>query len=286
MLVQASKKLHPEFDLAAARRVFAESGSRQPLSGEFITSPFDVFSVEELRDVHRLRTGEVFPTDLFVFGKGQPSRRDATKVGGIPYWPADRPWPTIDEEEPYLFLAQFNFADSRDLLPELPGDVLLLLVEDAEDYLWEPDLIHLEWLPSGLPPISHFDESLMVTTAGPFYGVIHRSADYPEATDMASELKVRQRYNLPIFNGTKIGGFPHWIQNGDDSAEEFICQLGSIQAAHQVPYPWVNQAEPLSLESDDSGIYGDANTLVFGDMGNIYVFRDTDGEIRCTFECY
>ncbi|HJZ95651.1 MAG TPA: hypothetical protein VKE70_04050 [Candidatus Solibacter sp.] len=133
---------------------------------------------------------------------------------------------------------------------------------------------------------SQFDETLMVTTAGPFYGVIHRSADYPDAIDRASDLKISQNYNLPILNGTKIGGLPHWIQGGDGSDDEFLCQLGSIQAAHQVPYPWVNQAESLGLEFDDRGIYGDGNSVVFGDMGNIYIFRDRDGIVRGEFECY
>jgi len=288
MIVQGSQKLHPELDFAAARRLF-EAGARRALKGELITSPYDVFSVEELRDVHGLREGEAFPTDLFVFGKGESPRREATKVGGIPYWPADRPWPTADEGSPLLFLAQFNFADSRALFPTpLPGDVLLLLVEDPKDYL-EPDLIQFEWLPLRLPPISHFDESLMATTAGPFYGAIHRSADYPDSTEKASDLEIRQSDNLPILNGTKIGGVPHWIQAGDssdDQFEQFLCQLGSIQAAHQVPYPWVNQAEPLGLESDDRGIYGHSNSIAFGDMGSIYIFFNRDGSIRSSFECY
>ncbi|HLK69933.1 MAG TPA: DUF1963 domain-containing protein [Bryobacteraceae bacterium] len=285
MIARGSQKLHPELDFAAARRVF-EAGAHEALEGELITSPYDVFSVEELRDIHGLREGQGFPADLFVFGKGESPRREATKVGGIPYWAADRPWPTDDEGSPLFFLAQFNFADSRDLFPTpLPGDVLLLLVEDPEDYL-EPDLMRFEWLPLELPPVSHFDKSLMATTAGPFYGVIHRSADYPDSTERASDLEIRGRYNLPILNGTKIGGVPHWIQGGDDSESQFLCQLGSIQAAHQVPYPWVNQAESLGLEFDDRGIHGDSNSIVFGDMGSIYVFLDRDGSITSSFQCY
>jgi Domain of unknown function (DUF1963) len=285
MIVRSSQKLHTELDFAAVRRAF-EAGTHEALTGELITSPYDVFSVEELRDVHDLRAGKAFPTDLFVFGKGESPRREATKVGGIPYWPADRPWPTYDEGSPLSFLAQFNFADSRDLFrTPLPGDVLLLLVEDPEDYL-EPDLIQFEWLPMGLPPVSHFDESLMATTAGPFYGVIHRSDDYPDSTERASNLEIPQSYDLPILNGTKIGGVPHWIQRGDGSGDQFLCQLGSIQAAHRVPYPWVNQAESLGLEFDDRGIYGDSNTIVFGDMGSIYIFLDPDGSTTCSFECY
>jgi hypothetical protein len=285
MVVRGSQKLHPELDFAAARRVF-EAAAHGALTGQLITSPYDVFSVEELRDVHGLREGKALPADLLVFGKGESPRREATKVGGIPYWPADRPWPTDDEGAPLFFLAQFNFADSRDLFPtSLPGDVLLLLVEDPEDYL-EPDLIQFEWLTLGLPPVSPFDESQMATTAGPFYGVIHRSADYPDATERATDLEVSQSYDLPILNGTKIGGVPHWIQGGDGSDDQFLCQLGSIQAAPQVPYPWVNQAESLGLEFDDRGIYGDSNSIVFGDMGSIYIFLDRDGSITSSFECY
>jgi hypothetical protein len=285
MIVRDSQKLHPELDFVAARRMF-EAGAHEALTGQLITSPYDVFSVEELRDIHGLREGTAFPADLFVFGKGESPRREATKVGGIPYWPANRPWPTGDEGSPLLFLAQFNFTDSRDLFPApLPGDVLLLLVKDPEDYL-EPDLIQFEWLPLGLPPVSHFDESLMATTAGPFYGVIYRSADYPDAIERASDLEVSQSHNLPILNGTKIGGVPHWIQDGDDSDNQFLCQLGSIQAAHQVPYPWVNQAESLGLKFDDQGIYGGSNSIVFSDMGTIYIFLDQGGSIRSSFECY
>jgi len=286
MLVRNSQKLHPQLDLAVARRVFVEAGAHEDLTGEMITSPYDLFSVETLRDIHGLRTGKAFPTDVFVFGKGESPRRDGTKVGGLPYWPADRPWPTNAEGAPCFFLAQFNFADSRDLFPDLPGDVLLLLAEDPENYLWEPDRIRFEWLPLGLPPACPFEESLTAVKAGPFYGVIYRSADYPDAADRAHDLKVSGSWNLPILNGTKIGGAPHFIQSGDDSAGEFLCQLGSIQAAPNVPYPWVNRAEPLELEFNDRGIYGNGNSVVFGDMGTIYVFRDRQGVVRSSFECY
>jgi hypothetical protein len=288
MLVRKSNLAHPEFDLAAARRVFVEAGAHEDLSGELITSPHDLFSVETLRNVHGLRMGTTVPTDVFVFGKGESLRPDCTKVGGRPYWPADRPWPTNAEGAPFHFLAQFNFADSRDLFADLTGDVLLLLAEDVDNYLWEPDRIRLEWLPLGLHPASRFDfsESVGAVKAGPFYGVIFRSADYPDAVSTAYDLDVDQSYNLPILNGTKIGGIPHFIQGGDVSSGEFLCQLGSIQAAPDVPFPWVNQALPLGLTFDDRGIYGPENSMVFDDMGTIYIFRKKDGTVACSFECY
>src|SRR5262249_3781899 len=150
-----------------------------------------------------------------------------TKVGGVPYWPKGRRWPTNSAGAPYRFVAQFNFADSRDLFSELPGDVLLLLAEDEKDWMWEPMRVRFEWLRLGLPTCPEFDESLIAEKAGPFFGVIYRSADYPDAEDKAYVLKVSQGWDLPILNATKIGGVPHFIQTGDQLPGEFLCQLGS-----------------------------------------------------------
>src|SRR6202022_84126 len=56
MLVHNSNRVHPEFELAEARRIFTEAGADQDLSGELISSPHDLFSVETLRDRYGLRT--------------------------------------------------------------------------------------------------------------------------------------------------------------------------------------------------------------------------------------
>jgi len=285
MLIPKSKKLHPEFDLEEAKRTYAANEFDTDLEGEQVTSPHDLFSVEVLRDRLALRVGRAIPTDVFVFGRGEAPRRDGTKVGGLPYWPADRPWLKDGAGMPYRFLAQFNFADSQDLLAKLPGQVLLLLVEEGDDWLYEPDRIHFEWLPLGLAPVTSFQSSWIVNQGGTFFGAIHRSADYPEASDNAEKPRIRSYRDLPIINGTKIGGLPHLIQSSDFKGE-FLCQLSSIQAAPYAPYPWVNDPGPLDLTSGDRGIYGDANTFVFLDMGNIYVFRDNDGALKSSFECY
>lgn len=270
MLARNSQNLHPEFDLAEARRIFgAPPADPEFTGGGAIGSPYGLYAVEALRERHGPYSGRAVPTDVFVFGKGESPRRDGTQVGGLPYWPADRPWPQTPNGDPYLFLAQFNFADSRDLVSELPGEVLLLLVPDAfDEWLCEPDRMRFEWLPIGLPVCPAFDEALMYTKDGPFFGVIHRSADYPDA----------------VLCATKIGGLPTFIQGGDEVAGEFLCQLESIQAAPDVPYPWVNQAEPLGLSFDHRGIYGEGNSILFGDMGTLYLFRDRDGTVRALFE--
>jgi uncharacterized protein DUF1963 len=311
LLKRDSRRVHSEFDFAAARRVFASPSTDRPLEGEMVTSPHDLYSVEELRDQIGLRIGRVFPTDVFVFCKGQPERRDVTKVGGLPYWPVDRPWPVDEKGKHRRFLAQFNFMDSVDLFHDLPGEVLSLMVGEGDDWLWESDAIHFEWLPAGLPAVSVFDSNQIVTPAGPFYGAIHRTADYPDASDQAYESTASQAWNLPVINGTKIGGRPHFIQNDDElegtsetvcpnpfnpsemmvvpakpARTGFLCQLGSIQAAPLVAYPWANRAEPLPAGFDGGTIHSDENCVVFSDMASIYIFRNESGEMSSCVEGY
>ncbi len=75
-------------------------------------------------------------------------------------------------------------------------------------------------------------------------------------------------------------------KKGKSPAQRFLCQLTSIQAAPDVAYPWTNQKRKLTLEFDDSGIYGDENQCVFGDMGSIYVYIDSSGKCVASSECY
>jgi hypothetical protein len=234
-----------------------------------------------------LYLGEAFATDIFVFGKGEPQDPSCSKVGGRPFWPADREWPTTRHGSPCHFLAQFNFADSIDIIgDDLPGTVLLLLTDSDEDWLWAEDGLSFHWVSAGIAPATNLKVPSAIGSSGPFYGAIHRTADYPDAEDAAYRLDVSQNYNLPILNGTKIGGLPHFIQGGEETSDCFLCQLGSIQAAPYAPYPWVNQRDPLGLEFNNDGIYGDDNCAVFGDMGSIYLFMDGNGNVSRSFECY
>ncbi len=310
MFVPDSKKHQPEFDLAKAQGIYSAGGYDRELGGEWITSPHDLFSVETLRDRFDLREGRAIPADVFVFGKGEPPRPDCTHIGGRPFWPASRKWPTDEAGEPYKFFAQINFADSRDLVGKLPGDLLLLFIGDEDEWYFHPMQVQFEWVALGSRVQTEFDPSLIANTGGPFFGAIYRTADYPDAVLRAEELRnlppdsagidawraykptVDASYNLPILNGTKIGGLPHFVQSGEDVSGQFLCQLASIQAAAHVPYPWVNCPEPLGL-----GLRGDAynkngtisdkeNELLFGDLGSIYIYRDADGQVRSAFECY
>lgn len=317
MLVRDSKKHQPEFDLAEARRVYALGGYDKEITGQHVTSPHHLFSVETLRDRYGLRVGPTVATDVFVFGKGKPPRPECTQIGGDPFWPAGRNWPTDDGGNPYKFFAQINFADSKDLVGELPGDLLLIFIGDEEEWFFHPMQVKFEWVTLGSEIQSEFDRSLIANAGGPFYGAIYRTADYPDAEtkfddvvaeespnlsvwsstpDWATpEVRITtelQLYKLPILNGTKIGGLPSFIQNGGDLSGQFLCQVASIQAAPCVPYPWVNRPEPLGLgfgldtKAYDGAIGDKENEVIFGDLGSIYIFRAANGEILSTFECY
>lgn len=287
MIVRKSSKTHHQFDFASAANVFAEHAVKERLSGEHVTSAWDLYSVETLRNRHNLRTGEAVPTDVFIFGKGEPGDPSCTKVGGRPYWPAGREWPTSTDGSPHYFLAQFNFSDSVDIVgSDLPGMVLLLVTDSQDDWLWGEAGLYFHWVPASIIPAKDLTVPSVLGSSGPFYGVIHRSADYPDADDAAHDLDVSQSYNLAVVNGTKIGGLPHFIQGGVDNDARFLCQLGSIQAAPFAPYPWVNRRESLGLDFNNDGIYGEDNCAVFGDMGSIYLFIDEEGNVSRSFECY
>lgn len=286
MLVSDSSKHQPEFDLARARAVFADSGHDRGLMSDHITSPFHLYSVEELRSRFGFRIGRSVPADVFVFGKGEPKQRDCTKIGGMPYWPKNKAWPKSKQGRPFQFLAQVNFADSRDIANDLPGDVLLLLVPNDGEWQWGSVDIHLEWFPSGIDVVDEFDASLIATNAGPFFGAIYRTADYP---DLPQEFDAQTRINtdgLSVLNATKIGGIPYLVQGSFADDADHICQIGTVFPASRVPYPWVNDWHPLGMTEDEDGFRGPTNMLDIGDMGFIYVFRDQKGRFKSTMQCY
>lgn len=293
-----SKRVHPELDFNAVSELFQSQQSKRRLGGEQVTSPFDLYSVEHVRDLYSVRVEPSVATDVFVMAAGEPSDRSLTKIGGLPCWPADRDWPHTEDGLPFRFLAQFNFQDSTDLVRDLPGVVLTFLTADSVD--WPSDLPHLlrcVWQDVTDEQLISLEEwqSLAATDTPEWFGVIHRTADYPAAWrsdadvpsvyDRLCERDVRQPYCIPSVQGTKIGGAPAWIQGDAEINGTFLCQLASVQAAPEVPYPWVNREQPLGLSRPNS-IYADDQTLVFHDMGCLYAFIDSDRELILEFQSY
>lgn len=292
-----SKKNHPEFDLNFASSVY--KGLEKDASCLMVTSPFAIYTVEHLRDLHGIRDGRALDSDVFIFGFGEPQKRYITKVSGLPYWPQGKAWPHGDDGEPYQFLAQFCFRDSVDLLGALPGDILLLFVpRNDNDWMVDMETVKMEWMTIGdYPLIDKLPEGVVAYSESVWYGTMHKTKDYPEAMAKSKESQVQEWWNLPVINGSKIGGFPSFIQKQpelridqktgrifvknpefqDKSELQYLCQLGSIQPMSRTPYPWTNQEGELPLNGKFIGSYDDKYECMFSDAGSIYVFMDKRG---------
>ncbi len=144
--------IHERLDIEHWKTVFslprlreeARSKGQRPPEACGITGPYDIAVLEQLRDEAFATRPDLErePTDVFVWSLGEPEQRAVTKISGLPYREAGKPWPHSRSGTPMNFVAQFCFADSRDIIPKLPGDLLLIFVEGKEwspgeyDFLW------------------------------------------------------------------------------------------------------------------------------------------------------
>lgn len=255
--------------------------------------------------------GRTVPTDLFVLSYGEPPCRDVTKIGGLPYRPADRPWPVSKESgEPLSFAAQFRFTESKDLVPSLPGDILLCFFDDiaAAPYDWFPGPPVFEWYPLGLsnlvmkeaiPSVSVGFEDIPIC-----YGSRYRTVDYPDRAacelvfrslpdrlleshmedcpEPVAYLLARQMCRTDLF---KIGGAPYWekiaeVEKDGNLRGTYLASIPSIipgfEADPNDPYPWLNS--PLDPHHD--GI------LSWSSGGIVHLFLERDGTIHPRVQLY
>ena len=240
--------------------------------GEVVTGPREIALVEQLREeafLGRAYEGRRVATDVFVFARGEAPRREITKVGGLPYWPAGRAWPTGVDGRVLSFLAQFCFADSIDLTGPLPGDLLLLFGDEDAVFGQEVDRLRFEWLPLGAERLAGAEE---IPETGlrllPCYGVVHRTADFPDAGPWFETY--RHGTQLAVIEGTKIGGVASWFEDEPGLPGRFLCSLGSVSPNPRHPFPYVNVSSLSESEYED-------DTLVWGDVGTVFVFLDEAG---------
>ena len=246
--------------------------------GEIVVGPEQIALVEQLREEANIPPQiERITTDIFVFARGEPSAREITKIGGLPYWPSDRPWPQSAAEVPMTYIAQVCFADSRDLVGDLPGDILLIFGE--QEGIWEedPSAIRFEWMSIDQPDlISQDDVPSSSWDIVPCYGQLFRTHDSPGSE---THLQAYERSgNLAVLEGTKIGGVPRWIQGDSQLPGRFLCSIGSIAVGGNRSFPFVNVSEPPGWRTDDY--------VMWGDMGSFYIFITGNAELRWTIQCY
>jgi hypothetical protein len=306
--------IHQPFDLASWKARYSnlvDVNDRGEI-GYFVNvncvGPKDVCRLDEMRETFRTQIdfGPKVAADVFVLFPGEPEDQSITKIGGVPYRPADLPWPrrasdegpltaptlqehfqdyhSWQEERPsdeeiieeynewypaMRFLGQFNFADSKDLVPELPGDVLLLF----GNYDW-PFIEYYEWHPLGLTdpirseqvPTSGYPEYEVDEDFGSsvWYGQIFRTQDYPEAGDQIPDLQ--QRFGSgaeSVFRmkAHRIGGAPHFIQTDPCLPGTLLCVFNGISSS------------------------GDEHPIFLDLSGCIYISIDENGELHWADQC-
>lgn len=285
--------------------------------GEIVCGPRNLALIEQLRREafanDAPRNG--VPTDVFVWGVGEPSAPYLTKIGGLPFRNRDRRWPCALDGRPLQFLAQLSFVDSRDLFPKkLPGDLLLVFTDPGQ--MFEPDAYIVEWAradeptplregdvpddhlrahlgpppppPAGyrLPPeiLARLQAVAKETEANDgrlvvLHGAIHRTYDYPNAA--ARFGGAHRPKQLDVLDGTKLGGVPRFVQDEPRSAKSFLAAIASVGARAETRFPWINVEEPVSIREAHR-----ANYLQFGDMGTVYLFRRLLGRVRVEMQSY
>ena len=230
---------------------------------DIVVGPGTVAVNEQLR-ADRIAAGERpvqrVPTDVMVWARGEPANRAVTKVGGLPFRPSDVAWPEDEDGKPLRFIGQLCFADSLDIVPALPGDVLLIF-GDEDALVAESERLVFEWRPLASGPLVS-EVPVVEDPLVPYHAHLHRTADWDDE----------------IFEGTKVGGLPKYIQDVPDLSGTFIGTLGSIAVPDDQRYPFVNVAEPRGK--------ADEHDLIIGDMGSLYLFLQPDGTIAAASQCY
>lgn len=230
---------------------------------EIVVGPAAVAVNEQLRAealAADARPAARFPVDVAVWAKGEPADRSVTKIGGLPYRPSHAAWPEGDSGQPMRFIGQLCFADSLDIVPALPGKMLLVFGDD-DALLSEPERLVFEWWPLSnallVSEVPAVDDPL-----APFHAVLHRTEDWDGA----------------IFEGTKIGGAPRFIQDDPGVPGIFVGTIGSISVDSNERYPFVNVPEPADWSHE--------NHLMIGDMGSVYLYVGSDGTTYAASQCY
>jgi Domain of unknown function (DUF1963) len=213
--------------------------------------------------------GEAF-IDVLQFVAGESVDRHVTKIGGLPYRPARLAWPVAGNGTHLTFVAQFCFADSRDLVGALPGDVLLIfgtenLIYDTVENLAARGELLFEWYPLGLDQLVEADQIPPVGwPIAPCYGFLRRQPEPAGGHE-----------------GTRIGGErPFWAQRDQRINGRFLGALArpKMLKATLLPAGWEQTRAATG--------YDRVNEFAPGDGGIINFFHAGNGKVSFGFDCH
>jgi len=258
--------------------------------GSMITSPDDLCEIELSRqraaETHDL--GEGVHSHIFLWKTGEPEKPYLTKIGGTPFRPASRAWPTNSHGDPMTFVMQFCFADSKEILPyPTPGDVMLVFMSDSEAFFGSDNDIHIEWsdLTIDAPMASDACPKPQWTIPS-LTGVLHRTFEYPQSWDVFSRLGHYEMYLFDTTQSTKISTETHFIQNDPSKpGQKLLCVLNSIHPSEDWPFVDLEKL-PEDRDGDKDGDGWGEYQMSFGDAGCIYFFIDRRGRISWSCDSY
>ncbi len=276
---------HPAVDLDALMSYFAESNVAAFLAQERrqVSGPCDVFSYEAKRSGVGGPTEDAVLVNLFLWGVGEPAHQSHTKLGGLPYMPRAVEWPAPLGVSA-RFVGQLSFVDSRELVPDLPGDVLLVfdtrwnevgdgsLGEDPEN------LFEACWVRLGDFDLVSADD---VPEDARWSGQTHHGVRCLSYDDLALWDRIDEKqWWLPEIEATKIGGYPTDLQPQLDMElpEDylFLGQLAQSYPAVHAPYPVTNRADVIPDRQHPEGWY---SRLSGGPPGVLGLYLRPDGSV-------
>ena len=293
---------NPKLDVSQVVACFpGQTKSERGFPGFNLFTPFEVALREnQLRLVQsELDLGPRCPAHYLLYAQGEPDTREQSRIGGLPYRPRCLPWPMDVQGHPKEFVCQIDFSDSRRLLPELPGEIMLLFA--SEDGMGDEPFT-LEWYPPGLTglmsvgdlPRFHFTFPMVQHES--VFCYLYETFDFPEAETRirGTPFEAWESFGVPC--GSKIAG----VCESAVPESQHIFTLESIRLLFGQPFPFANRKdwEPDSVFGRLCSKIGRRlrelrgarnpcyDILMIGDLGRIHVFKQASGRFYATSESY
>jgi len=283
------------FQQTSGPRQFSTTEKGDPLdlwkpSGAIITSPAHLCNIDLVRKKYAQTKdlGQPVPVDIFLWSIKPAEKPYLTKLGGVPHRESTKPWPMDASDKPYTFVAQYCFADSKDIISnKIPGDVMLVFFKDA-DSVYDPDAIHVEWSSIELDSPMVADECPSPSFVVPrLSGHIYRTNEYPESWDVFEQDGHYQCYLFPTTQASKIGRETFFTQHdARGPGEELICTLNSVHPSKS-KWPFIDLEElPDDWDKPDHNYGWGKYSMMFGDVGCLYFVINEEGTVSWSMDSY
>ena len=235
-----------------------------PLQLPTILEPFREKIEATLQTTVRVQPKKELPTSLLQ-----------SKIGGLPYWPKDRPYPVNPAGNPLFFLAQLNFAEIP-ALPEFPSSgILQFFILNDDLYGMNMDQLDDN---QNFRVVYHAEPLLtedLLEQAFPFWPQHWEDTPIPGEASFALDFTVDEEWLGPpdyLFDEVYPEAFLEALGEEQEEAMDFFYELGSKSSGHKIGgYAFFTQCDPRKLETPMQLLFqldsdNDIDSM-WGDMG-------------------